>query len=770
MGKIIVKYVYVFLCLMLMTENSAASDERRSDIFPVKPGVVVAKLKPDIELFLLKNKLSRPAARVPFTAIDRLFPSHDHHPAMSKIYHIHFSETVSPKEVALELISTGLFEYVEPRYLATVVATFPIDSLLQHQFYLEQMDLFKAWDFQRGSREVVIAIVDNGADYRHPDLFGNLWVNEAEASGIAGVDDDGNGYVDDIYGWDFGENNNDPGYGTVESLISVHGSHTAGIASAVTDNITGIAGVGWKCRIMVVKVSTDDDTYQIPFGYEGIVYAADNGAHIINNSWGRRGPYSQFEQDVIDYAAGKGCLIVAAGGNANSETIFYPASYTKVISVAAVNELDEKSSYSSFGRSINVSAPGGDQRVGKPGILSLFPMEMGGYGELSGTSMASPMVTGVLGLLKNHFPDWDRLQLYRQLVLTADPIDLQNPGHSGKIGFGRVNAFRALTETILSEEPAKIALFRAAVTDSVWGNNNGLFERGETIGIDLYYRNYALSPGQNFKVRLSSPDPDIIVTQNAVDLAAFPADSLVSIRHQLHFFIKPLAKPHLVPLAVNFSMDNGEGGSDTLKVLIGKSALLLVDDDNSIRNVEGFYISVLDQLRVPYLIWDHAELGAPSARNLIHFPTVIWFCEWAFPSLSAEDRFSLQYYLDHSGSLFISGQDIGWDLADPEGTENNQYSEAAVNFYRHYLHAEYHADHSLSSNVVGVPGTIGQGLQFKIYQPAIPIHFQFPDWIEPTAGALSCFRYDNARGAGVEYSGKHKVINLGFGFEAIDSY
>lgn len=752
----------------LFYEIGIARDSQQLQHDKTVPGVVVAKVKQGINISALNASSAASASATSITGIERIFPAKIKS-GLSRIYEIHFQESVSPKEFAAGIFDPHIFEYVEPRYMSYVEETIPNDTLVSRQFHLEQINLFNGWDIQQGSKATVIAIVDNGTDFHHPDLAANIHINMAEATGLPGIDDDGNNYVDDFYGWDFGENDNDPSHGSDESSVAVHGTHTAGIASAVTNNITGVAGVGWNCSILPIKTSTDDETYEIPYGYEGIVYAADNSADIINNSWGRSGVYSQYEQDIINYAAEMGCIIVAAGGNSNQEANFFPASYVHVVAVAAVNELDEKASYSTYGKFIDVSAPGGDKRIGRPGILSTFPVDRGNYGALSGTSMASPVVAGLFGLVMNQFPEFDSNQLKRQIVLTADDIDRLNPDYEGLLGSGRVNAFRALTEDVQEEIPAKIDFFKAAVYDSMWGNGNFLFERGEAIGVDVWYRNYAISPASNFVVTLTSSDAQILITQGRANISEVPSDTVFGIEKKLQFQIRSGAEPHLAELVFNYSFSNGMGGSDTISVIIGKRAVLLVDDDDGFHNVEQFYFTALNALDVPYLVWDHSRLGTPPARTMTHFPTVIWACEWAFPSLSPDDRVALQYYLNNGGNVFISGQDIGWDLAEPDGNGNNQFSDLSRDFYQNYLHSLFRDDNSRSSFVRGVPGTIGQGMEFSIYQPGIPIHFQFPDWIEPMQDATSCFRYESDKGAGVFFSENYRVLNLGFGFEAVDA-
>lgn len=757
--------ILLSIVIVLLFEDAQGKNLNNTDRSTIIPGVVVAKLRSNYHTIDIATATA--LSQHSILKMHRAFPQHDFSPALFRIVTMQFSPAIPPEEVASQLQQTGMFDYVEPKYLSYITATIPNDSLISQQFYLDQVKLFSAWDWEQGSRAIVIAIVDNGTDYRHPDLNDKLWTNLVEAGGVCGVDDDGNGFVDDVIGWDFGNDDNDPMYGTDEARVAAHGTHTAGIAGAMTNNITGIAGVGWNCRIMPIKVSADDDAMSIPFGYEGIVYAADQGAHIINNSWGRTGLYSQFEQDIIDYATSKGSIVIAAAGNTRKDEAFFPAAYVHVVAVAAVNETDVKASYSTTGKFVDLAAPGGD---GTKGILSTFPVARGSYGEMNGTSFASPIVAGIMGLLINRFPHLDQTELIRQVVLTSDRIDHLNPNFIGLLGQGRANAFRALTmePELLKDQPARVEFFKAAIYDSVWGNGNFLLERNEEIGVDAWYRNYAVSPNSNLTISLATDDPDITITRGQTTIPTIPPDAIFGIERQLSFKISPLANPHVAKLALTYAID-GQRGVDTLVTVIGKSSILLVDDDNGRRNLEEFYTSSLDRFGAPYLRWDHVQLGTPPAQALAQFPMVIWFCEWAFPSLSADDRLALQAYLKQGGNLFLSGQDIGWDLADPTGAPDSEYSESAANFYRDDLHSIYRSDISGSSMLIGIPGTIGQGLNFNIFQPQIAHHYQFPDWIEAAPEAQLIFKYDNEKGGGIAFSGNSSVINLGFGFEAMDS-
>lgn len=258
-------------------------------------------------------------------------------------------------------------EYAEPNYIIKMTALpndpgFPLiwalDNTGQTNGVLDaDIDAVEAWNVTNGSRDIIIAVIDSGVAYNHPDLTGNIWTNTAEYSGKTVFDDDSNGYVDDIYGWDFIDND---GY----SLdLNSHGTHVAGIIGACGDNGLGSTGVMWTVKIMSIRflgVSGTGDTLDAA---DAIVYATDHGARIINASWAGY-EYSNALYDAIDYARGKGVLFVAAAGNeANNNDIepTYPASFNlpNIISVAATDDRDNISSFSNYGaKSVDLGAPG----------------------------------------------------------------------------------------------------------------------------------------------------------------------------------------------------------------------------------------------------------------------------------------------------------------------------------------------------------------------------------------------------------------------------
>ena len=404
-------------------------------------------------------------------------------------------------------------EYAEPRYVRSVdrifsrsfmksaqVDTIPNDPYYPNQWGLPQIQAPDAWEISQGDTAVVIAVVDLGMDLDHPDLEGNIWINWVELNGTAGVDDDSNGWVDDFHGWDFTDEDNDP---NPNSSSESHGSHCAGIASAVTDNGIGVAGLGWHCRLMAVRTgiwSSQQNTWLIIHGFEGIYYAARSGANIISLSWGGTGG-SNLENDVIQDARARGCLVIAAAGNDGRDDLHYPSAYEGVMAVASTSQQDHRSGFSNFGTWVDVSAPGS----------YIYSTVVGGYGYKSGTSMACPLVAGLGGLVFAHNPYWNADQVAMQIMATADDIDALNPGYEGLLGSGRINAYRALTDSVPG-----IACTGNSFDDTAGGDGDGIIDPGETIELVVTIMNF-LEPAFGVTATLSTQDDLITITQAAAD-------------------------------------------------------------------------------------------------------------------------------------------------------------------------------------------------------------------------------------------------------------
>lgn len=335
---------------------------------------------------------------------------------------------------------------------------FTPNDIHPNQWNLPKIQAENAWDLSRGSTSVVVAIVDDAVLTSHEDLQANIWQNSGEIAGNS-IDDDNNGYVDDVIGYDVADNDNNPNPpATATNSVFSHGTHCAGIAAAVSNNTKGIASIGYSVKIMAIKTkrsSTTDNFLHSTF--QGIVYAILSGADIISMSFGGYG-YSSIYQELLDEAHDRGIVLVAAAGNNNTTTPMYPASYNHVISVGSTDNNDIKSSFSNYGSTIDIMAPGSD-------IWSTLAGSVSSYGYLSGTSMACPLVAGVCALMKSYSPNATPSLIEACLKSGADNINAANASYLGQIGAGRLNAFRSVA--CLNSAP--IADFSASITSACVG-------------------------------------------------------------------------------------------------------------------------------------------------------------------------------------------------------------------------------------------------------------------------------------------------------------
>jgi len=475
---------------------------------------------------------------------------------LTRFYVVHYTAPIDPFSVAEQLAGIDEVHYAEPWFIYPVTESasyIPNDPSFPSQYGLTRIQAPQAWDITRGDTSVVIGIVDTGVELGHPDLAANIWYNAGEMGldpnnndrRFNNIDDDGNGYIDDWRGWDFGgadynnvvpDNNPNP-----TGSNNNHGTHVAGIASAVTDNNLGVAGTGFRCRLLAVKTTADNDTRgpggvaYIIAGFQGIAYAALMGAAVMNCSWGGGGG-SQFEQDIINYATAQGTLVVAAAGNDNSSQAFYPASYANVISVAATTSTDAKASFSNYGITVDVSAPGSS-------ILStLYPST---YANFSGTSMASPFAAGTVALVKSVFPTLNAIQLGERVRVTCDNINSINPSYADLLGKGRINAFRAVTESSPS-----IRAYNFTFSD----NNNGIPEPNDTLRLFYTFINY-LASTTNASVTISTTSSYLTILSNTFTIGALSTlDTIRNVSAPFHIRVNSNAPAgHLATLKLTIS-------------------------------------------------------------------------------------------------------------------------------------------------------------------------------------------------------------------------
>jgi len=446
---------------------------------------------------------------------------------ISRIYKITYELPIDPYQVSYDLMKNPDVEYATPIFIRKPYYS-PNDTYFKNstQYYMDLMQIRKAWDITKGSPNIKIAIVDGATDWTHEDLIDNIWTNPNEIPDN-GIDDDGNGYIDDIHGWDFVGNianwndnfkpDNDP---NPSDPTNLHGTHTAGLASATTDNSKGIAGTGFTCKIIPIKTGADTSAIgDILAGYEGILYAANLGADIISCSWGGPG-YSQAEEDIINSAIAKGSVVIVAAGNDGTsldKSPSYPSSFKNVITVGS-SLGSTLSSFSDYGIDVDVYAPGDN-------IMSSIPGNQ--YTAESGTSMATPIAAGVAALIKSAHPDWNPYQISKQIRVTCDRIiaktDAQAPYY-----YGFVNAYKAVN---YNNTDTSLMVPGISIFDVVMANSSAIKNFDEN-DIRVTLKNY-LSPGKNVKITLIPEDSWVNVINTTFTLPEIATNDVQDIEFKV---------------------------------------------------------------------------------------------------------------------------------------------------------------------------------------------------------------------------------------------
>jgi gliding motility-associated-like protein len=418
------------------------------------------------------------------TQMRRLFPCAGKHEAKHQQYGLHFwyeisiDESFSPDEAAEIYGNDANIEWAEPVPVINraggasefdtenpqpLADGFPNDPSYNRQWHYENtgqsggtagidIRLPQAWEKTKGDPKVIVAVVDGGVDYTHEDLKDNMWINEGEEPDN-GRDDDNNGYIDDIHGYNFLS-----GGGPVITKDD-HGTHVAGTIAATTNNGIGVAGIAGGdgqnrgVRIMSCQAIKEETSSNIQ---AAIVYAADNGAVILQNSWGLTSGHSQSIRNAISYfireagsydgAAMKGGIAIFSAGNDNTSVQQYPAAYEEVIAVTAINHSGRRASYSNYGGWTDIAAPGGESGTGR--VLSTISNNQ--YGFMQGTSMACPHVSGIAALVLSRMGSetYTPEMLRERLLITARPLPNEPRYITGEMGVGLIDASQALADPI----------------------------------------------------------------------------------------------------------------------------------------------------------------------------------------------------------------------------------------------------------------------------------------------------------------------------------
>jgi serine protease len=580
--------------LLLLTASPLAAQKSGTTISdqPVPTGqyvanTVVFKLKPDMRNSIAENipthqGLLKLFKDIKLSSLQKMIPAASmpqgrkgvlgkDYVDLSTIYILTYGGDKSVEEVVRLLKKTGLVEYAEPEYIEKLFFI-PNDPEAQpgsgKETVLQMVRAYEAWDIEKGDTNVYIGIIDTDLEVDNPDLKNKIKKNYNDP--VNGLDDDGDLYVDNFMGWDLANNDNDvrakkalvskitkSSTGIDSSYVDTlngngHATMVAGCAAAETNNGIGVAGTGFNTKILPIKAMADSSaaTGGILKGYPGVVYAADHGCKVINLSWGGGNNYSSYNQDLINYAAlNYDVVIVAAAGNDGIEEDFYPASYDNVLSVAGSQiqfsptrnkNIDVKATFASYGYHVDLCAPGKD----------IYTTWKTGYNTGSGSSFSSPYVAGAAALVRSKFPTWKAMQVQEQLRITADVIDTlpENKTYKEKLGKGRLNMYRALTDTLMPS----IRMLSSNLPDNV----TKLAFSGDTIRLTCQFFNY-LHATTALKIHLSSPSPYLKFLDSTINIGAVA--SLTGFSNQNHPFVFVLKQsiPPDYMLVLRLGYDDG---------------------------------------------------------------------------------------------------------------------------------------------------------------------------------------------------------------------
>jgi len=534
----LVGYLLGFMLMGIFSpafSQNSIENAYNSSAQPVMPGSLILKLKPefiaaaqhtDLGVLDLMEKI----VTLPSGKVQRIFPElvfegaskqhNDRH--LAGLFYVFFDQDIPVGQVLAYLSGNPAIAYIEPWYGHKTFYQ-PNDPLadttsgLNRMWYLSTIQAREAWDMERGDTSVVVGVVDSGTGIDHPDLVENVAYNYDDP--IDGQDNDFDGYVDNYRGWDFGGDelgglgDNDPQIG------NVHGNWVTGIIGARANNGIGLPGLCFNCEYLPIKAAPNDSIGVIFYGYQGIIYALQQGAEIVNCSWGGS-VRSSFGQDVVAYATrSQGAAIIAACGNSGIDQAFFPAAYDEVISVANSYIGDTLFVNSTYHNSVDLIAPGF-------GIRSTLGNQ--GYLSWGGTSASSPVVASAVALTMAHYPELSGFQAAQRVRVTADTMEAYpaNAAQRDKIGQGRVNMFRALSDP---EKPS--IRYESITARGIDGDKN--LRPGDTIEVQLAFFNY-LATAENLSITMEVPDnlapfaemleSSRIIGQVGSDTLFFPAE------------------------------------------------------------------------------------------------------------------------------------------------------------------------------------------------------------------------------------------------------
>lgn len=423
-------FIIIFICIVPYIIFAQTEKPYYDNIVILKTKTIKSKCK-DLENYLLNFQNFSLSNEFPIKSTTKKMSF------ISNIYRLEFFNKTDITKIIKELSLLSEIEYAEPLYKIYPLYSVNDSYAQTDQYWINLISADLAWDICKGDTNIVIGISDTGIDFTHEDLIGQIKYNYNDP--IDGIDNDNDGYIDNFRGWDFGDNDNDP-----QSETNQHGITVSGIAAAQTDNMIGIAGAGFKCLFMPIKIANSNDN--LVNAYQSILYAAEQGCSVVNCSWGSEF-YQQMGQDVINYVSKNyDILVVASAGNTATETQFYPASYENVLSVTGVFSEDNiwlasspNNGGSTYSYTVDIAAPCGH-------FITTYNGNT--YGTAyRGTSFAAPIVSGCAGILRSYFPNYNARQIEELIRISTDNIDTiqVNSQFAEKMGSGRINLYKALT-------------------------------------------------------------------------------------------------------------------------------------------------------------------------------------------------------------------------------------------------------------------------------------------------------------------------------------
>jgi len=635
----------------------------------------------------------------------------------------------------------------------------PNDPLFSSQWHWQNLNAVTAWGIAKGDTSVLNLVLDDGLDLEHPDVKANLWINTPEDINGNGVfdtlwypdgdldgnDQDGNGFYDDVVGYDFIGGDPIPQNNVGES----HGTHCWGISNAVTNNGQGLAGAAWNSRSFAVRCGTGGGI-TIGAAIQAINYGMNENVWSVSMSFGSGSPYQPMAnacQAAWDY----GAVLFGSAGNDYVRAQRYPGCYNGVENVAASNSDDKKTDFSNWGPWVDIAAPGS-------GIYSTVP---GSYGTMDGTSMSCPLAAGVALWVKSWNP---ALTNQEALDIMHDACDTMPDSlfRIGELGAGRVS----LGNIVLTRYFCDLKLQSWRFNDQS-GNNNGRPDPGENVSLIVtYYNTPGFQNAAGVFGTLVCSDTNVQITKDTAGFPDIPAGGNGNCSADSWLITVPTSVP---PQFLTFKVTAHATPEPAypltyFQVKCGEPRLLIVDDDEG-SDFEKYYTAACDSNYVLYDKYTVQTSGSPSADTLRHYPVVVWFTGNATTNtLTATDRTNLASFLDNGGNLMIAGQNIAQELA-------------ADAFLGNYLHASFVDDSTGKIYMIGVPGdpitsdpsgadtmTLGGAGGANNSKSA--------DGIRPTGGAIGCATYkdyaDTTVKSIIRYSGTHKVVFFSCAFEAIN--